>query len=304
VAVGAPVTAEVAAAAARPPRVEAQRRRIDLSSLPLNVALILLTAVWIIPTLALFVSSFRPRFLINTTGWWQALVPPFQFTLANYREVLDTYSIGTAFVNSLTIAIPATVIPITIAAFAAYAFSWMRFPFRNSLFLLLVGLLAVPLQVTLIPVLQIFTRTGLTGTFLAVWLAHTGYGLPFAIYLLRNFIGALPSDLFESAEIDGAGPVTAFFRLVLPLSVPALASLAIFQFLWTWNDLLVALVYLGGSPDVAPLTVSVSNLVSSLGQGYELLTAAAFVSMALPLIVFLALQRYFVRGITAGAVKG
>ena len=303
-AVGAPVTAEVAAAAARPPRVEAQRRRIDLSSLPLNVALILLTAVWIIPTLALFVSSFRPRFLINTTGWWQALVPPFQFTLNNYREVLDTYSIGTAFVNSLTIAIPATVIPITIAAFAAYAFSWMRFPFRNSLFLLLVGLLAVPLQVTLIPVLQIFTRTGLTGTFLAVWLAHTGYGLPFAIYLLRNFIGALPSDLFESAEIDGAGPVTAFFRLVLPLSVPALASLAIFQFLWTWNDLLVALVYLGGSPDVAPLTVNVSNLVSSLGQGYELLTAAAFVSMALPLIVFLALQRYFVRGITAGAVKG
>lgn len=303
-AVGAPVVAEVAAAAPRPARVEAERRRIDLGSLPLNVALVLLTAVWIVPTLALLVSSFRPRFLINTTGWWQALVPPFQFTLNNYREVLDTYSIGTAFVNSLTIAIPATVIPITIAAFAAYAFSWMRFPFRNSLFLLLVGLLAVPLQVTLIPVLQIFTRTGLTGTFLAVWLAHTGYGLPFAIYLLRNFIGALPSDLFESAEIDGAGPVTAFFRLVLPLSVPALASLAIFQFLWTWNDLLVALVYLGGSPDVAPLTVNVSNLVSSLGQGYELLTAAAFVSMALPLIVFLALQRYFVRGITAGAVKG
>ena len=302
-AVGAPVVAEVAAAAPRPARVEAERRRIDLGSLPLNVALVLLTAVWIVPTLALLVSSFRPRFLINTTGWWQALVPPFQFTLNNYREVLDTYSIGTAFVNSLTIAIPATVIPITIAAFAAYAFSWMRFPFRNSLFLLLVGLLAVPLQVTLIPVLQIFTRTGLTGTFLAVWLAHTGYGLPFAIYLLRNFIGALPSDLFESAEIDGAGPVTAFFRLVLPLSVPALASLAIFQFLWTWNDLLVAL-YLGGSPDVAPLTVNVSNLVSSLGQGYELLTAAAFVSMALPLIVFLALQRYFVRGITAGAVKG
>jgi alpha-glucoside transport system permease protein len=303
-AVGAPVTAEVAAAAARPPRVETQRRRIDLGTLPLNLALIVLTAVWIIPTLALFVSSFRPRFLINTTGWWHALVPPFQFTLDNYREVLDTYSIGTAFINSLTIAIPATVIPIAIAAFAAYAFSWMRFPFRNSLFLLLVGLLAVPLQVTLIPVLQLFTSTGLTGSFLAVWLAHTGYGLPFAIYLLRNFIGALPSDLFESAEIDGAGPVTAFFRLVLPLSVPALASLAIFQFLWTWNDLLVALVYLGGSPDVAPLTVNVSNLVSSLGQGYELLTAAAFVSMALPLVVFLALQRYFVRGITAGAVKG
>ena len=302
-AVGAPVPVEIAAPA-RPARVEAARRRFDLGNLPLNVALILLTAVWLIPTIALFVSSFRARFLINTTGWWRGLVPPFQFTLQNYREVLDTYSIGTAFVNSLTIAIPATVIPIAIAAFAAYAFSWMKFPGRNTLFLLLVGLLAVPLQVTLIPVLQLFTRTGLTGSFLAVWLAHTGYGLPFAVYLLRNFIGALPSDLFESAEIDGAGPVTAFFRLVLPLSVPALASLAIFQFLWTWNDLLVALVYLGGSPDVAPLTVNVANLVSSLGQGYELLTAAAFISMALPLVVFLALQRYFVRGITAGAVKG
>jgi alpha-glucoside transport system permease protein len=286
------------------PRKLKEPGRFTLGSLPLNIAMILLTALWLIPTLGLFISSFRPRFLINTTGWWTALVPPFHFTLANYREVLDTYSLGTAFINSLTIAIPATVIPIAIAAFAAYAFSWMKFPGRNFLFLTLIGLLAVPLQVTMIPVLQLFTKAGLTGTFLAVWLAHTGYGLPFAIYLLRNFIGALPADLFESASIDGAGPLTVFFRLVLPLSVPALASLAIFQFLWTWNDLLVALVYLGGSPDVAPLTVSVANLVSSLGQGYELLTAAAFLSTALPLIVFLSLQRYFVRGMTAGAVKG
>ena len=303
-AVGAPVPVDLAAPPARSARVEAARRRFDLGSLPLHAGMILLTALWIIPTLGLFISSFRPRFLINTTGWWHALVPPFQFTLQNYRDVLDTYSLGTAFINSLTIAIPATVIPIAIAAFAAYAFSWMKFPGRNFLFLLLVGLLAVPLQVTLIPVLQLFTKTGLTGSFLAVWFAHTGYGLPFAIYLLRNFIGALPSDLFESASIDGAGPLTVFFRLVIPLSVPALASLAIFQFLWTWNDLLVALVYLGGSPDVAPLTVSVANLVNSLGQGYELLTAAAFLSTALPLVVFLVLQRYFVRGMTAGAVKG
>jgi len=186
--------------------------------------------------------------------------------------VLQSNNLFASFLNSLTIAIPATVIPIAIAAFAAYAFAWMRFPFRNALFLLLVGLLAVPLQVTLIPVLTAFKVLQLNGSFLGIWLAHTGYGLPFAIYLLRNFFGSLPNDLFESASIDGAGPVTMFFRLVLPLSVPALASLA--------------------------------NLVGSLGQSYELLTAAAFVSMALPLVVFLAMQRYFVRGMTAGAVKG
>ena len=169
---------------------------------------------------------------------------------------------------------------------------------------MLVGLLVVPLQMTLIPILQLFTRLGLTGTFLGIWLAHTGYGLPFAIYLLRSFFGALPREMFEAAHIDGASPLVVFFQLVLPVSVPALASLAIFQFLWVWNDLLVALVYLGGSPDVAPLTVTVSNLVNSLGQNWQLLTAAAFISMALPLGLFFALQQYFVRGILAGSVKG
>jgi alpha-glucoside transport system permease protein len=279
-------------------------RHFTFGSLPLHIALVLLTLIWIIPTLGLLVSSFRPGFLVNRTGWWTAFAPPFQFTLQNYVDVLQSNNLFASFLNSLMIAIPASVIPIAIAAFAAYAFSWMRFPFRNVLFLVLVGLLAVPLQVTLIPVLSGFKALHLNGTFLGVWLAHTGYGLPFAIYLLRNFFGSLPNDLFESASIDGAGPVTMFFRLVLPLSVPALASLAIFQFLWTWNDLLVALVYLGGDPAVAPMTVTVANLVGSLGQAYELLTAAAFVSMALPLVVFLALQRYFVRGMTAGAVKG
>ena len=299
--VAAPALVETPLVSARKAR---EPRRFGLGSLPLNLAMLLLTAIWVVPTLGLLVSSFRPAFLINSTGWWTALAPPFKFTLQNYQDVLDSYNIGTSFMNSLMIAIPSTFIPITFAAFAAYAFSWMKFPARNFLFLALVGLLAVPLQVTLIPILNVFHNLGLNGTFLAVWIAHTGYGLPFAIYLLRNFIGALPSDLFESAQIDGAGPVTTFFRLVLPLSVPALASLAIFQFLWTWNDLLVALVYLGGEPQVAPLTVNIANLVSSTGQGYELLTAAAFISMALPLIVFLGLQRYFVRGITAGAVKG
>lgn len=279
-------------------------RRFTLGSLPLNLALILLTIIWIVPTIGLLVSSFRPGFLISRTGWWTALFPPYQFTLQNYSDVLQANNLLSSFINSLTIAIPATVLPIAIAAFAAYAFAWMRFPARNWLFLLLVGLLAVPLQMTLIPVLKIFNVLGLSGNFFGIWIAHTAYGLPFAIYLLRNFFGALPNDLFESAQIDGAGPVTMFFRLVLPLSVPALASLAIFQFLWTWNDLLVALVYIGSNPQYAPMTVTIANLVNSLGQGYELLTAAAFLSMALPLVVFLALQRYFVRGMTAGAVKG
>jgi alpha-glucoside transport system permease protein len=279
-------------------------RRFTVGSLPLHLALIILTILWLVPTLGLLVSSFRPGFLISQTGWWTALFPPYHFTLQNYSDVLQTNNLFASFINSLTIAIPATVMPIAIAAFAAYAFAWMRFPARNWLFLLLVGLLAVPLQMTLIPVLRMFNVLGLSGNFFGIWIAHTAYGLPFAIYLLRNFFGALPNDLFESAQIDGAGPVTMFFRLVLPLSVPALASLAIFQFLWTWNDLLVALVYIGSNPQYAPMTVTIANLVNSLGQGYELLTAAAFLSMALPLVVFLALQRYFVRGMTAGAVKG
>lgn len=279
-------------------------RRFTLGSLPVNLALIILTIIWIVPTIGLLVSSFRPGFLISRTGWWTALFPPYQFTLQNYSDVLQANNLFSSFINSLTIAIPATVLPIAIAAFAAYAFAWMRFPGRNWLFLLMVGLLAVPLQMTLIPVLKIFNVLGLSGNFFGIWIAHTAYGLPFAIYLLRNFFGALPNDLFESAQIDGAGHVTMFFRLVLPLSVPALASLAIFQFLWTWNDLLVALVYIGSNPQYAPMTVTIANLVNSLGQGYELLTAAAFLSMALPLVVFLALQRYFVRGMTAGAVKG
>jgi alpha-glucoside transport system permease protein len=273
-------------------------------SLPVHITIITVVLIWTIPTIATIVNSFRPPALVGTTGWWTAFVPPFVFTLENYERVLTTNNMATSFLNSLTIAIPATFIPIAVAAFAAYAFAWMSFPLRNTLFLLLVGLIVVPLQVTLVPVLQAYQNLGLTGTFVAVWLAHTGYGLPFAIYLLRNFFGALPKDLFEAAAIDGAGMLTTFFRLVLPLSVPALASLTIFQFLWVWNDLLVALIFLGGTADVAPLPVTVSNLVQSLGQDWQRLTAAAFISTALPLVVFLALQRYFVRGILAGSVKG
>jgi len=194
-----------------------------------------------------------------------------------------------------------------VAAFAAYAFAWMKFPGRDILFVAVVGLLVVPLQSTFIPILQLYGPKGLNiaGSFLTVWLAHTGYGLPFAIYLLRNFMGELPREVFESAAIDGASPVTAFFRLALPMTVPAIAALAIFQFLFVWNDLLVSLIFIGAqNPDNAPLTIVVSNLVSSLGGGWQYLAAAAFVTMALPLAVFLALQRYFVRGIVGGSVKG
>jgi alpha-glucoside transport system permease protein len=270
-----------------------------------HTALIVLMIIWAIPTLGLFINSFRPASDAFGTGWWSALFPPYNFTFENYSHVLGQSSIGTNFLNSLFISIPATVIPIFVAAFAAYAFSWMEFPGRNILFVVVVGLLVVPLQATLIPVLSLFASWGIAGTFLAVWLAHTAYGLPFAIYLLRNFMGSLPREVFESAAIDGASSVTSFFRLALPMSVPAIAALAIFQFLFVWNDLLVALIYISiVNPDNLPLTVSIAGLVSSQGAGIEFLGAAAFLSMALPLAVFFGLQRFFVRGIVGGSVKG
>lgn len=278
------------------------RRR--LGRVPLHVAVILLMAIWLIPTIGLLINSFRPEQAVQTSGWWTAIFKPAELTLSNYKFVLDQGGIWPAFINSLFITIPATIIPIFVAAFAAYAFSWMSFPGRNVLFVVVVGLLVVPLQTTFIPILELFGIFHLNGTFMALWLAHTAYGLPFAIFLLRNFMGSLPREVFESAAIDGASHVTSFFRLALPMTVPAIAALAIFQFLFVWNDLLVALIYVGGSPDVAPVTVTLANLTNSLGQGYNLLTAAAFLSMIVPLVVFLSLQRYFVRGILAGSVKG
>jgi len=314
VAVTTPVPTPTTSAPARRPKLRRQRLSARVSSAGLNVAVVALTLAWIVPTLGLLINSFRAGGAFNTSGWWTALAPPFNFTLDSYRAVLGASDLAPSFFNSFMITIPATLIPTAIAAFAAYAFAWMKFPGRNWIFLALVGLLAVPLQLTFIPLLTLAVKLGLNSGntlpgglnagFLAVWIAHTAYGLPFAIYLLANFFRVLPTDLFESAEIDGAGPVTVFFRLVLPLSVPALASLVIVQFLWVWNDLLVALIYVGGTPEVAPLTVTLTNLVGSLGQHREYLTAAAFVSMAVPLIVFFTLQRYFVRGILAGSVKG
>ena len=270
----------------------------------LHLVLVVVSILWLLPSVGLFIASLRPAHLIATTGWWQAFVTPFQFTLENYGHVLGQANMGRSFLNSLLIAIPATVMPILVAAFAAYAFAWIPFRGRTALFLVVVGLLVVPLQVTLIPVLRLFNVLGMTGSFPAVWVAHTAYGLPFSIYLLRNFIGELPGEMMESAGLDGATHAQVFFRLVLPTSIPAIASLAIFQFMWVWNDLLVALIYLGGTPQVAPMTVTISNLVNSYGGGWEYLTAAAFISMLLPLVVFFSLQQYFVRGILAGSVKG
>ncbi|MBI2776965.1 MAG: carbohydrate ABC transporter permease [Chloroflexi bacterium] len=293
-------TGPLASAAPRP-RV----RGPVLGRIALHGTLVLLMVIWLLPTIGLFVNSFRSSSDIAASGWWTALFPPSGLTLDSYAKVLNQTDIGSGFINSLFITIPATIIPIFVAAFAAYAFSWMSFPFRNGLFVAVVALLVVPLQTTFIPIQQAYGRLGIAGEFLTVWLAHTGYGLPFAIYLLRNFMGSLPREIFESAYIDGASPVTAFFRLALPLSIPAIAALAIFQFLFVWNDLLVAFIYLGSvRPDNLPMTVQINNLVSQYGRGWELLGPAAFLSMALPLAVFFSLQRYFVRGITGGAVKG
>lgn len=265
---------------------------------------IVIGLIWSVPTFGLFVSSLRPAQLIDVSGWWTAFTPPWYFTIQNYADVIQSQGMGQAFLNSVIISVPGTILPVLIGAFAAYAFAWMRFPGRDLLFFVIIALPIIPGQATLIPILGLYTMVGLTGTFPAVWLAHTAFGLPFAIYLLRNFIGALPKDIIESAYIDGASHVRIFFNLILPLSVPALASLCIFQFMWVWNDLLIALIFLGGNPNSAPMTVAIANLVNSFGSNYQVLTAAAFISMALPLAIFFSLQRYFVRGILAGSVKG
>lgn len=281
-----------------------------VSSSAMTIIVLLIALIWSVPTFGLFLSSFRTPQDIHSTGWWTGLFPPWHFTIENYQTVLQSQNFGQAFLNSLYIAIPGTVLPVLLAAFAAYAFAWMKFPGRDWIYLTIVALLIVPVQTILIPVLDLFTRlydsTGisLTGNYVSVWLVHTALGLPFAIYLLRSFFSALPADLFESASIDGASHVRVFFSILLPLSVPSLASLVIFQFMWVWNDLLVAQIFLSGSPDQAPMTVNIANLVNGYGTNYEVLTSAAFLSMALPLVIFFALQRYFVRGILAGSVKG
>lgn len=240
--------------------------------------------------------------------FYTASVPP-RFTLDNYREVLSAAGIGSSFINSLTVAIPSTIIPILVAAFCAYALAWMPFPGRAILIAVIVGLLVVPLQMSLIPLLRLYNGVGAffgvpAKTYVGIWLAHMGFGLPLAIYLLRNYMAGLPREIMESARVDGASDFDIFVKIILPLSFPALASFAIFQFLWTWNDLLVAMVFLGTGNDELVLTGRLVNLLGSRGGNWEILTASAFITIVVPLIVFFSLQRYLVRGLLAGSVKG
>jgi alpha-glucoside transport system permease protein len=362
---------------------EALRR--PLPNVIVNGTLILICVLWLVPTFGLFISSFRSRDDILTTGWWTILphrewvtlkeftpsndidrsrpmtfegvtgtfadlregiaTPDGRrvvwvgnkragtvqvqerrwaglpgFTLQNYRDVLTgkEYEVvdseggkhvrkgddlSGAFFNTLAVTVPSVVIPVTIAAFAAYGFAWMRFPGRKAVFAVIVALLVVPLQIALVPVLTDYVQLRLNGTYLAIWLAHAGFGLPLAIYLLYNFISGIPRDIMEAAVVDGASHMTIFMRLIIPLSTPALASYAIFQFLWVWNDYLVALIFIGSQPGVQVLTMRLAEIVGSRGNDWHLLTAGAFISMILPLAVFFSLQRYFVRGLLAGSVK-
>ena len=274
-----------------------------LQRLPLHIIIIIFCAIWVIPTVGMVINSFRSLSDMATAGWWTTLFPPHGFTFSSYQEVLNTEGVAPSIVNSILITLPATVIQLAIATMGAYAFAWMKFPGKNLFFIVIVGLMVVPIQMTLIPVLQFFKLVGLNGTIMAVWLAHSGYGLPFEVFLLRNYLGGLPREIFESAEVDGAGHAVRFLRIAVPMTLPAIASLTIFVFLGVWNDLLVALTFLGTSPN-RPLTVIITTLVNSFGGGWQFLTAAAVIQMALPLAVFIGLQRYFVRGVTAGSVKG
>ncbi|HEX7098403.1 MAG TPA: carbohydrate ABC transporter permease [Acidimicrobiia bacterium] len=283
------------------------RESFSAKRFPVYLACAAIALLWLIPALGLIISSFRNPSDIRGSGWWTVIGNLFEsgaWTLDNYSTVLSQ-GFGNAFANSLAVTIPSVAIPITVAAFAAYAFAWMDFPGRTLLFAIVVGLMVVPLQMTLIPILRIYTNLGITGTFPGVWLAHTGFGLPLAVYLLRNYMGSLPSSLIESASIDGAGHFQIFTRLIVPLSTPVLAAFATLQFLWIWNDYLVALVFLGvADPTKEVVTVALAALKGRGEGALNLLPAGAMVSMILPLTVFFLLQRYFVRGLTAGSVKG
>jgi alpha-glucoside transport system permease protein len=301
--------------------MKAPKKARDVFSSPIaSAAAVIIAVIWTIPTFGLLVSSIRPEQDINSNGWWNFFLQP-NITLDNYTQVLFAGT-GTNpplvlfFFNSLALTLPAVIFPITLALFAAYALAWFEFKGKDLLFSIIFGLQIVPLQLTLVPLLQLFAKglsingfviipdLGITGTFIPIWIAHTIYGLPLAIFLLHNFLRQIPRELIEAGRVDGANWFTLFSKIVLPLSVPAIASFSIFQFLWVWNDLLVGLTFGGGVKEVAPMTVRIAEMVGTRGSGWELLTAGAFVSMIVPLIVFFALQRYFVRGLLAGSVKG
>lgn len=269
--------------------------------LPLHLALLLFAILWLAPTVGLLVTSLRPRGDIFGSGWWTAF-GSLNFTLENYALVMEAEDFGQHFWNTFSVTIPSVLFPLLIAAWAAYAFAWLRFRFRNILYLAVFALMTVPVHATFVPNLVLASQLGLTQSYLAIWITHSAYGMPFAIFLLRNFFRGIPRDLFEAAKIDGASEWGIFWRIVMPLSVPAIASLVIFQFLWVWNDLLHALIFIQ-NPNLLPVTVGINKLLSTYGQEWHLLSSAAFISMVVPLIVFFALQRYFVQGILAGAVK-
>jgi alpha-glucoside transport system permease protein len=300
---------------------KAARVKKRLTSRGATIVALVIAVLWTLPTFGLFISSFRPEEEIKSNGWWTIFANP-GFTLENYREVLLSASssspqLGEYFVNSLAIAVPATVFPLVLASMAAYAFAWIKFKGSAPLFVFIFALQIVPLQLALIPLLQIFS--GIlqpfqesvgdalnipTSNYLQIWIAHTIFALPLAIFLLHNFISEIPGEVIEAARVDGASHGQVFLRIIIPLALPAIASFAIFQFLWVWNDLLVALIFSGGTSEAAPLTQRLAELTGSRGQEWQRLTAAAFVSLVVPLIVFFSLQRYFVRGLLAGSTKG
>jgi alpha-glucoside transport system permease protein len=268
---------------------------------PVHIALIAIAVIWLVPTLGLLITSFRPKSDVFSSGWWHVFES--HLTLANYSDVIHSAGMGHAFLNSVIITLPATILPLTIGALAAYAFAWTRFPFRDTVFLFIVALMVVPVQTAFVPLLKFFREHGHLNTeFYGIWLAHTAFGLPLAIFLFRNFFITLPKDLIEAARMDGASEFAVFRRVVIPLSVPALASFAIFQFLWVWNDLLMALIFVS-NPAKQPMTVKITQLLGTYAQEFHILAAAGFLLMGVPLIVFFALQRYFVQGLLAGSVK-
>jgi len=273
---------------------------------PVHIGLVIIALVWLVPTIGLLVTSFRPRGDIQSSGWWTIFAGNLDLTIDNYTTVLGadlaSQSMFEAFLNTLYITVPSTILPLILASLAAYAFAWVKFPFRDTLFLSIIALLLVPLQMTLIPLSRLFRDLGLIGTFWPIWIIHTTFALPFGIFLLRNFFITLPKDLIEAARIDGATTFGIFRKIVLPLSVPALASYAIFQFLWVWNDLLVALVF-APRPAGLPMTTQVGALLGTYGTEWDILAAASFLIMIVPLAVFFSLQRFFVQGLLAGSVK-
>jgi alpha-glucoside transport system permease protein len=271
-----------------------------MGKLPLQILLIAIALLWLVPTIGLFLTSLMPADVIAEQGWWKVIAHPSLATFDNYNALFDNNDLTTALVTTAEIAVGNTVILTVVAALAGYAFAWLEFPGRDVLFVVVIGLLVVPIQVALIPVFSLYNSAGLFDTVLGLILFHVAFGMPFAIFLLRNFFAGIPKDILESARIDGASELRIFFSLILPLGLPAIASLAIFQFLWTWNDLIVALTF---GRDTQPITVAIFSQLRQFGTNIELIAPASFVSLAVPLLVFLAFQRYFVQGLLAGSVK-